>query len=145
MANESAVRQRIVPMLDYEDGPAAMDWLIQAFGFTERMRLVNPEGSLGHGELELGGNIIMLGTATPLYQSPRRHRESCAAAAAWHEVPWVIDGVFVEVDDIRAHFEQARDAGATILTEVEEAGFGGWIYRAEDVEGHRWMFHQEQA
>ena len=31
----------VVPMLTYADGPAAMDWLAGAFGFTERMPSVN--------------------------------------------------------------------------------------------------------
>jgi uncharacterized glyoxalase superfamily protein PhnB len=34
MARDPAV----VPMLAYENGPAAMDWLARAFGFRERMR-----------------------------------------------------------------------------------------------------------
>jgi uncharacterized glyoxalase superfamily protein PhnB len=28
--------QRIVPMIAYEDAAAAIDWLSEAFGFTER-------------------------------------------------------------------------------------------------------------
>lgn len=56
---------------------------------------------------------------------------------------WIVDGVFVEVGDIDAHFERARAAGATILTELEDnLGVGQRQYRAEDIEGHRWMFAQ---
>jgi uncharacterized glyoxalase superfamily protein PhnB len=142
MATAAAIQQRIVPMLAYEDGPAAMDWLVRAFGFTERSRSLDGSGRLSHGDLEIGGQMIMLATPSPNYRGPRKHRETCAAAAAWHDVPWVIDGLLVYVDDIRAHAERARSAGAIILTEVESA-FDGWMYRAEDVEGHRWMFHQE--
>ncbi len=57
--------------------------------------------------------------------------------------PYVVDGVFVEVDDIDAHYERARAAGATTLSEVEgNPGIGQRQYRAEDIEGHRWMFAQ---
>ena len=31
----------VVPMIAYEDGPAAMDWLQRAFGFRERTRMVD--------------------------------------------------------------------------------------------------------
>ncbi|HMB19351.1 MAG TPA: hypothetical protein VKO41_08590 [Gaiellaceae bacterium] len=56
---------------------------------------------------------------------------------------WIVDGVFVEVGDIDAHFERARAAGATILTELEDnLGVGQRQYRAEDIEGHRWMSAQ---
>ena len=38
-----------------------------------------------------------------------------------------------------ARAEQARAPGAAILSEVESGG-PGKRYRAEDLEGHRWMF-----
>jgi uncharacterized glyoxalase superfamily protein PhnB len=52
----------------------------------------------------------------------------------------VIDGQFVEVDDVDAHYRRARAAGARILREPEEPGIGFRVYSAEDLEGHRWMF-----
>jgi len=129
----------VIPMLAYADGPSAMDWLAKAFGFRERDRRVSQDGRLGHGEMETGGGVIMLATPSPEYQGPRRHREDCEAARRWQSVPYIIDGVLVYVDDIRAHLERARAAGATILSELEETA-DGKRYRAEDVEGHRWMF-----
>src|SRR5687767_12487391 len=88
----------VIPMLAYEDGPAALDWLVRAFGFRERTRWLNPDGTLSHGEMECGGGVIMLATPTPEYEGPRRHREHCDAARRWSTVPWVIDGVLVYVD-----------------------------------------------
>jgi uncharacterized glyoxalase superfamily protein PhnB len=133
--------QDVVPMLDYEDGPAALDWLAKAFGFHEVSRLIGEDGRLSHGEMMAGDGLIMLATATPAYESPKHHREHCERARAWSAVPWVIDGVLVYVDDVDAHFKRAKQAGATILGELED-GFPGRRYRAEDLEGHRWMFLQ---
>ena len=131
----------VVPMLAYEDGPAAMDWLSRAFGFRERRRWLDDQGRLSHGELEVGGDgLVMLAMPTTRYESPRHHREHCAEAAAWSEVPYVIDGVLVEVADVDAHFERARDAGSRILSEPADQEGGFRHYRAEDLEGHRWMF-----
>jgi PhnB protein len=129
----------VIPFLAYEDGFAALDWLARAFGFRERMRMAGPDGQLAHGEMDAGAGVIMLATPTPDYEGPRRHREGCERARRWSAVPWVIDGVLVYVDDVDAHIARAREAGARILSEVEsnEAGRG---YRAEDLEGHRWMF-----
>lgn len=42
--------QRIVPMLAYEDGVAAIEFLIRAFGFVEdeSQRYTNGDGTVGH-------------------------------------------------------------------------------------------------
>lgn len=130
--------QTVIPMLAYENGPEAMDWLVKAFGFRELDRRVN-DGRLSHGELDTGGGVIMLATPSANYRGPKRHREECEVAMSWHDVPYVIDGLLVYVDDVDSHFERARAAGATILSGVE-AGENGKRYRAEDLEGHRWMF-----
>jgi uncharacterized glyoxalase superfamily protein PhnB len=137
----AAEMQDVVPMLAYADGPAAMDWLAEAFGFQEVTRMLDPDGRLAHGEMTAGRGLIMLATPTPLYEGPRRHREQCERARAWSQVPWVIDGVLVYVDDVDAHYDRAMRAGATILSAPED-GFPGRRYRAEDLEGHRWMFLQ---
>jgi len=129
----------VIPMLAYEDGVKAMEWLADAFGFHERTRMTTPEGRLSHGELEAGDALIMLATPTPDYRGPKRHRETCEQARKWSEVPYIIDGVLIYVDDVGAHYEQAQRAGATILSELETTE-NGKRYRAEDIEGHRWMF-----
>ncbi len=129
----------VIPMIAYENGPEAMDWLSRAFGFRERARMLGENGRLSHGEMEAGDGVIMLATPSPHYHGPKRHREESEAARKWSEVPYVIDGVLVYVDDVDAHFRRAKAAGATILSPVEH-GQEGKRYRAEDLEGHRWMF-----
>jgi uncharacterized glyoxalase superfamily protein PhnB len=131
----------VIPMIAYENGPAAMDWLARAFGFRERARMTAPDGRLSHGEMQAGAGLIMLATPSPHYRGPKRHRDECEAARRWSEVSYIIDGVLVYVDDVNAHFERAKGAGATILSPPEEASEGK-RYRAEDLEGHRWMFMQ---
>ena len=113
-----------------------------AFGFEERERWLDESGVLTHGEMSTGRGLIMLATPTPDYESPRLHRSHCRAAAAWSATPWVIDGVLVYVDDVVAHFEHAETAGASMLSGIEAGPEDSRLYRAEDVEGHRWMFMQ---
>jgi PhnB protein len=126
-------------MLSYEDCGAAADWLCRAFGFDETDRYAESDGRVTHVELRLGDGVVFLGNPGPDYQSPRRHREECDAAARWSDVPFVIDGVWIAVEDVDAHFDAAKEAGATILSPVEDTPVGRH-YRAEDPEGHRWMF-----
>jgi uncharacterized glyoxalase superfamily protein PhnB len=137
--------QRIVPMLAYEDAAAAIDWLCAAFGFRERegRRYTDEHGTVTHAEIELDGAIVMLSTPNEHYEGPKRHRETCEAARRWQDNPWVIDGLFVAVDDVDAHHAGAVAAGANVIRPLEDGPEAGMrLYTAEDPEGHRWMFGQ---
>ena len=129
----------VIPMLTYEDGFAAMDWLCRAFGFVECARMADESGRLTHGELQTGNGLVMLASPTAAYEGPRRHRQHCDRAREWSAGPWIVDGVLVLVDDVDAHFARAKREGAVILSELED-GPPARRYRAEDPEGHRWMF-----
>ena len=131
----------VIPMIAYEDGPAALEWLSRAFGFRERTRMTDAAGRLTHAEMEAGNGLIMLATPTPDYRGPRRHRDQCDQARRWSTVPYVIDGVLVAVADVDSHYAGARSAGAHVLSPPEDTGHGRQ-YRVEDLEGHRWMFVQ---
>jgi uncharacterized glyoxalase superfamily protein PhnB len=134
------VSQRIVPFIGYEDAVGAIDWLERAFGFVEHPDARHEhDGTIGHAELELNGATIYVSTPGG-YASPHHVRETSDLARHAYDNPWVIDGHFVEVDDLDAHYARARAAGARILREPEEPGVGFRIYSAEDPEGHRWMF-----
>ncbi len=128
------------PMLSYEDVATAADWLCSAFGFEETGRFENG-GRVTHVSLAAGDGVVMLGWPGPHYRSPRSHRETCDDARRWLERPFVVDGVYVRVRDIDAHHARANAAGATILSGIEDnPAVGQRQYRADDLEGHRWMF-----
>jgi PhnB protein len=119
----------ISPYLYYEDGAAAMKWLIEAFGFEESVRMTSDAGRLEHGELKLGDEIVMLGEPGRDYQSPNKRGGATA-------------GVHVYVDDVDAHYEQAKAAGAKIHMEPTDQPYGDRRYDTEDLEGHNWFFAQ---
>lgn len=132
--------QRIVPFVGYEDAAAAIEWLERAFGFREnRAARYEEDGVITHAELELEGATIYLSTPRD-YANPRRLRQESEAARRAYDNPWVIDGNFVEVADVDAHFRRSVGAGAVILREPQEPGHGLRVYSTEDPEGHRWMF-----
>jgi MerR family transcriptional regulator, thiopeptide resistance regulator len=68
------------------------------------------------------------------------------AAAAEHrlESPLAADvsnsGPVVQVDDVDAHFQLARAAGARIDSEPVDQPYGQREYGARDLEGHCWWF-----
>ena len=99
--------QRIIPFLGYEDAAAAIDWLHEAFGFVEdRSARREDGGTITHAELELEGARIYLSTPAG-YASPRTLRAESEAARRSYDNPWVIDGHFVQVEDVDAHYARA--------------------------------------
>ena len=95
--------QRIVPFIGYEDAAGAIDWLERAFGFVENRDARHEEGgTIGHAELNLDEATVYLSTPDG-YASPKRLRETSELARRAYDNPWVIDGQFVEVDDVDAH------------------------------------------
>jgi uncharacterized glyoxalase superfamily protein PhnB len=127
--NPPAGCPRIIPALHYADAAAAIDFLCAAFGFEERMRFPGPDGRIQHAEIELHGEVVMLGsameemgTASPAALGGR----SC--------------GVCCYVDDVDAHHDRAKEAGAVILQEPAGQFYGDRTYRARDPEGHEWYF-----
>src|SRR2546430_11648504 len=131
----------VIPMIAYEDGPKAMDWLSSAFGFKERARMLGEDGRLSHGEMEAGHGVIMLATPTPDYQAPRRHRAECEPTQRWSTVPYIVDGVLVYVDDVNEHYRRAKQRGATNPPEVE-ADHYRQRHPAREAQGPRPLFLQ---
>jgi uncharacterized glyoxalase superfamily protein PhnB len=146
MGDEQARAQRAAPMLSYEDVGAAIDWLVRVFGFHElpEERYADDEGRITHAELVLDGALVMLGWPGPEYRSPANHAKECDVARRWLDTPFVVDGVWIRVDDVQAHFERARAEGATILGDLVDEPYGT-LYRAADLEGHRWMFMRQHT
>lgn len=118
--------------VSYQDPKAAFRWLEEAFGFEPLMVLIDGEGNLAHSEMKFGDSVVMVGTEwTDKHRSPKS-----------------IDGVNTQTvhvqleEDIDAHCDRARKAGAKILQEPETQFYGDRTYRATDPEGHIWTFGQ---
>jgi len=126
----------VVPFLGYEDPGRAADWLVRAVGFEEVERF-EEDGEVGHVTLRCGDGLVFLGHPDG-YVNPLHLREQSETVARMYDVPWIVDGVWLAVDDLEARTEQARTAGARILTEPEDTPHGRQC-RIEDPEGHRWM------
>ena len=131
---------RISPCIVYRDPARAIDWLCEAFGFEVRLKVEGEGGILVHSELTFGDGLLMVSD------------ERSMASKGWghHKSPKSIGGVvtgsyMVYVDDVVAHCERARKAGATIVTEPKITDYGEeyWsdrAYEARDPEGHTWYF-----
>ena len=122
MVQEVQVRTQVLyPVLSYRDADAAIDWLVQAFGFEVIEVNHGPDGQVLHAELAYDGAIIMLGTGDATPDPGMR-------------------GLYVYVEDLDAHYERARAAGATIERELRDTPYDSREYSARDLEGNSWHF-----
>jgi PhnB protein len=120
--------QTITPYLLYEDVDAALSFLSKTFGFKEVLRYTGEEGYVNHAEMSLGDGKIYLGDPGEQYRNPK-------------DVGETVD-IYVLVEDVDAHFERAKAAGAEIREEPTDQEYGERRYAARDPEGHMWFFAQ---
>lgn len=130
---------QIAAAVYYDDASAAIDFLCQAFGFEVRIRVDGEAGAVEHSELVYGSGVIMVSSIA----RDRPHRSHCTS-------PHTLDGantqsLMVQVDDVDAHCEAARSAGAAIVEEPATQDYGPdygahRTYHAMDPEGHHWWF-----
>ena len=120
---------RIIPLIVCEDIAATHRFLVDAFGFEPGGIERDGDGRAVHGEVRCRDGVIWLHAVSPAYElaSPR----ALAQASG---------GLVVHVDDVDAHCQHAREAGATIESEPTDQDYGQREYGARDPEGHRWWF-----
>jgi len=124
------------PSVFYRDPMTALRWLERAFGFEISMLIEPPDGADPtnmHAEMCIGGKgRVMIG----------------AEWIDWAKSPASVQGantttVHVDLEqDVNAHCERARTAGAQIESEPADQFYGARTYRARDLEGHVWTFAQ---
>ena len=130
--NPPANMPRLSPNVFYDDPAAALEWLHKSFGFEIRMKMPGPDGSIIHAEMEIGDAVVMMSPASsePEWKSPASIGGS------------VTQSLYVYVDDVEAHCQRARGAGAEVISDLEDMFWGDKTYVTRDLEGHRWTFAQ---
>lgn len=125
----------IIPTLRYQDAPAAIDWLCEAFGF-ERHLVVPGEtqGTISHAQLTCGNGMIMLGSAGQQTEFDRLQRTPAEVGGIGTQSPYVV------VPDADAVYERAKAAGAAIVYDIRDMDYGGRGFSCTDPEGHLWNF-----
>jgi len=114
----------VLPHVTYRDLTEAIAWLSDAFGFREHYRYGEP----------LSGAQVHLGNACIMLNQEREGRSSPA------QLGYGTQSLTVFVEDVEAHFQRAKAAGAKILEEPHETVYGEFQYAAEDLDGHHWLF-----
>jgi uncharacterized glyoxalase superfamily protein PhnB len=118
--------------VSYQDAKAAFRWLEKAFGFEPLFVLLDADGNLGHSEMTYGNSVLMVGNEW------NEHHKSPKSIGGKNSQSVHVQ--LAEGEDLDAHCQRARAAGAEILMEPEMQFYGDRTYRAKDPEGHIWTF-----
>jgi uncharacterized glyoxalase superfamily protein PhnB len=119
----------IYPTLRYRDPKAAIAFLVDSFGFTEKSVMTSDDGRVSHAELSWPdpagpGGVIMIG-------------QRGAGSSTWDTGKVV---TYLVLDDPDAHHKRAVAAGAEIVMELTDQPYGSRDYAALDPEGNVWCF-----
>lgn len=112
----------------------AIEFYKKAFGAEEMFRLDSPEGRVGHAELQIGDSRMMLSEPCDQggFDSPTPGGKTSFA-------------MHLYVPDVDEQFKRAVDAGATVVTEVQDMFYGDRSGSVRDPFGHLWFIgtHKE--
>jgi PhnB protein len=120
-------RSTITPYLIVTGAADAIEFYKKAFGAAEIMRLAQPDGKIGHAELQIGGAKIMLAdeVVDMGFWSPR----SLGGSGT---------GIVLYVDDVDDVFSRAIEAGAKTQQPVKDQFYGDRSGTLSDPFGHMW-------
>lgn len=115
------------PTLSYRDAPAAIKFLVEAFGFEEAAVYKGEnEHEIVHCTLRWPGGGVMLST----------HPDTGVFA----DRPPGTGSVYVVTDQPDALYKRAVAAGATVVRELRDEEYGSRGFSVRDPEGVFWSF-----
>jgi PhnB protein len=121
--------RRVTPALVVNGGSEALNFYVDVFGATERMRTPGPGGTIVHAEIEIGDSVIIVEDASP-YMGTKA------------PPPGGLDGtptfLFIYVENVDAVIEQAVKRGSTLRRAAQDQFYGDRDAFIVDPFGHGW-------
>jgi PhnB protein len=117
----------ITPYLFVRSAASAIDFYKNAFGATEIVRMVGPNGKIMHAELRIGDSIVMLADENPPtgVMSPQT-------------VGGFSVGLHLYVENVDAVIQKAVENGAKPLRPIKNQFYGDRSGSLLDPFGHMW-------
>ena len=117
----------LFPYLIVKNAAQAIEYYVKAFGASEKFRLTEPSGRIGHAELDFDGVTLMLADEYPEYNL---------------NGPLTIGNTSVtlhlHVDNADELIQRAVEAGATVESPPQDQFYGERSGSIRDPFGHRW-------
>lgn len=118
---------RVTPYLCVDSAAAAVEFMVEVFDASERMRIAAPDGKIGHAEVVIGDGLIMVSDEYPEMDVMGPNSFGGTAVT-----------LSVYVEDADATYAKAIAAGATAERPVETHFYGDRSGMFVDPFGHRW-------
>ncbi len=111
-----------------KDADQAISFYAKAFGATEKFRLVEPNGRIGHAELMFGDASVYISDEFPEMNvhAPKQNESSTFI-------------MHLHVDDADACIARAVEAGAELLREAQDQFYGERSGTIRDPFGYEWL------
>ena len=122
----------VFPYLRVRNAPAAVEFYKAAFGATEKFRLTEPSGRVGHAELLFGTVTVMVSEEFPEY-----------GILGPESVGGTGSSIHLHVDDADAMVARAVKAGATVIRKLTDQFYGERSGAVRDPYGHEWLVGHE--
>jgi uncharacterized glyoxalase superfamily protein PhnB len=113
--------------LRVDNANTAIEFYRDAFGATEKFRLSEPSGRIGHAELDFNGMTLMLSDEFPEYGMRGPNADNRGAVT-----------LHLHVDNADVVLEQAVAAGAKLEMAAQDHFYGERSGSVIDPFGHRW-------
>ena len=114
----------------------AIEFYKKAFGATEKLRLLMPDGRIAHAEIEIEGSLLMMAEENPDWGTK--------SPLALGGNPVTL-GLYVK--DVDKSFKKAIDAGATQVMPLKDEFYGDRTGQVMDPFGYKWSIatHKEDV
>lgn len=116
----------VTPYLIVEKAAELIDFVQKAFGAQVLMKMMQPDGSVGHTEVRIGDSVVMI----------------AGARDQWKAMPTMI---YLYVPDSDAVYAKALEAGATSVQPMQDQFYGDRSGGVKDMSGNFWYIatHKE--
>lgn len=121
--------RRITPCLTVQGAAEALEFYVEVFGASERMRIPGPGGVIVHAEIQIGDSVVIVED-----EDPRRGTKAPPAGG----LPGTPAYLFIYVEDADAVVARAAGLGATVVRPAQDEFYGDRDGYIVDPFGHGW-------
>jgi PhnB protein len=119
----------VTPYLVIRGAARAIEYYKTVFGATEVFRMDQPDGKVGHAELQIGDSRIMLADENPQMGEGHASATSIGASPV---------SLYIYLPDVDRVVERATTEGAKLLKPVQDQFYGDRTGFLQDPFGHLW-------